>query len=748
MAEAARRPERPIFHVETWSPYEGRWDVQPVADETEAGVANARRIARVPLGETTVQRHIRLHEAHHALHSPPDPTDGSFLRRMVEELRVNALAHDAGVDVHLQHETCYDHWSLPIPTEPHDQLVWWLQFAASTWAHEALTEGAFGPEHEHADISPGHRTWLRALVESMAPATRELAAEASRRILAQPGSLLAADNTAAWLERELRVQLNSTADMPSEYRRAYCSCNHHRDRDCAHYDPNRSRQRKPFYDCRRENHRDDDPQCPVHHPPDAPALSDLFPQDAQSPTGGAPRPQAPPSPRDDQGEQSEAPEAQDGPQGGPGGGSGAGTPQTPATPPEAPSSPPQPGDDDQGEGEGSDGGGADEQPGDEPEPQGDDQSDPEPGEGEGAPEPAPQPQAPPIGVRVLPAPSYAPQSGPQVAVTQGGEIDSALTAMAKTEAEQRAEAMRQAPPPDAWQPSTPGSEKHATRALEKISRAQDAEAARHRRADTEQRVSRGGGGTANTEHRVTARIGKVEVHDHLPATVRTEVRAMPTGLRTRGTEIRSVERWWTDGAIFKKNRPGGSIAIDVSGSMSWDWDALRDAIRELPATTVATYSQSNLPSIHAAICVVARAGRWRDPHPVMRECKYGDYNGADLEVLTWIARQPEPRIILGDFEIHSGSIYTRMRAAKAAGQTWRQFRAGLIAEIRATMRQHRIVRCQDVKTALEVVRRHGRVTGMRDVWQWNSRGLFDGTDDGEALSHFEHQYSYAENART
>jgi hypothetical protein len=149
------------------------------------------------------------------------------------------------------------------------------------------------------------------------------------------------------------------------------------------------------------------------------------------------------------------------------------------------------------------------------------------------------------------------------------------------------------------------------------------------------------------------------IHDHIRRGVGTRPVKLRRGTRIDGSSVLRPERWRAgDRCVFAASRPGGAMAIDISGSMGWDWDALSAAMRELPGLTVAAHgavietgadgSERRCPRI----CILARDGRWAEP--VADE--WDTCNMSDLEALEWLARQRGPRIWLSDGEAHSGRI--------------------------------------------------------------------------------------------
>ncbi len=174
-----------------------------------------------------------------------------------------------------------------------------------------------------------------------------------------------------------------------------------------------------------------------------------------------------------------------------------------------------------------------------------------------------------------------------------------------------------------------------------------------------------------------------------------------------GTEPSFWERWAADQRIFGRSTPGGTLAIDCSGSMRWDWEHLRRMLRRLPAATVVAYS-GEMSARLGRVLVVAHAGRWSDP----TLSRLGSNNLIDLEILEWLAHQPEPRIWLSDGEMNGG--WAACLGARDAAEVGRKF-----------ARQGKIVRAETVETAICAMRRGGRPgVSSSGVLGWRDPGFF------------------------
>lgn len=130
---------------------------------------------------------------------------------------------------------------------------------------------------------------------------------------------------------------------------------------------------------------------------------------------------------------------------------------------------------------------------------------------------------------------------------------------------------------------------------------------------------------------------------------------LPDGYRGRrkraastGTEICGMERYVTDQKIFgrrvrQRGPSGGSVLVDVSGSMHLSTEDIDRIIVGSPlATTVALYSGKGE---QGELRVVVRNGYRASPHDLE---PYAEGNVVDIPALEWLASQPEPRVWLSD----------------------------------------------------------------------------------------------------
>lgn len=116
-----------------------------------------------------------------------------------------------------------------------------------------------------------------------------------------------------------------------------------------------------------------------------------------------------------------------------------------------------------------------------------------------------------------------------------------------------------------------------------------------------------------------------------------------------GSFIHAPHRWCSDKHIFDRRAiiPGGSLLIDVSGSMRIIKQELDTLVNHNPFGTLAIYSShSNGKCI---LTVVAQRGRYADFDSV--KPRLGGNNEGDYPALRWLAMQPKPRIWISDGQV-------------------------------------------------------------------------------------------------
>ncbi len=117
-------------------------------------------------------------------------------------------------------------------------------------------------------------------------------------------------------------------------------------------------------------------------------------------------------------------------------------------------------------------------------------------------------------------------------------------------------------------------------------------------------------------------------------------------------------RWTTDKHVLNAigRRPGGTLLIDVSGSMSWAHEDTLKLIEIAPASTIALYAgklqglvtpEENRSGAPGLLTIIAYAGRVVGPE-FNHRLLHSHSNIVDGPALSWLARQARPRIWFSD----------------------------------------------------------------------------------------------------
>lgn len=115
-----------------------------------------------------------------------------------------------------------------------------------------------------------------------------------------------------------------------------------------------------------------------------------------------------------------------------------------------------------------------------------------------------------------------------------------------------------------------------------------------------------------------------------------------------------MNRWATDKYIWANKRTdyGGTLAIDLSGSMSLRSDQLEAIVTALPAAKIVGYAGDERKNPQGIIEILAEKGRTVsdfDKDSFIRRNGYGN-NLVDMPVIKYLSRMPKPRIIVSDMQ--------------------------------------------------------------------------------------------------
>jgi hypothetical protein len=132
---------------------------------------------------------------------------------------------------------------------------------------------------------------------------------------------------------------------------------------------------------------------------------------------------------------------------------------------------------------------------------------------------------------------------------------------------------------------------------------------------------------------------------HFRAKVRTKGAAAPDG-----SNPIHWQRWFVDKGIWDRRGPrrGGTLLIDISGSMNWAQNITKELIEATPAMTIAVYSGNGHED--GKLTIIARHGRViADTYDFRQD--HGGSNVVDGYALEWLAKQQEPRVWFSDGEV-------------------------------------------------------------------------------------------------
>jgi hypothetical protein len=101
-----------------------------------------------------------------------------------------------------------------------------------------------------------------------------------------------------------------------------------------------------------------------------------------------------------------------------------------------------------------------------------------------------------------------------------------------------------------------------------------------------------------------------------------------------------------------RQKPGGTVVIDASGSMGATRENLSALCKLIPTATVAFYSGTN--SGRGELCVYAFQGK-RYAGNLPQEHLHGG-NGVDLPAIKWLMRLPKPWTFVSDLQFCGGVI--------------------------------------------------------------------------------------------
>jgi len=122
-----------------------------------------------------------------------------------------------------------------------------------------------------------------------------------------------------------------------------------------------------------------------------------------------------------------------------------------------------------------------------------------------------------------------------------------------------------------------------------------------------------------------------------------------------GAVPKYMNRWATDKYVWanKRKQNGGTMAIDMSGSMSLSQEQIEQIITALPAATIVGYAGDINETPEGVIEYFAEKGRCiKDIYDdtFIKQNGYGN-NLVDVPAIMWLAKQPKPRLLVSDMEV-------------------------------------------------------------------------------------------------
>ena len=155
-----------------------------------------------------------------------------------------------------------------------------------------------------------------------------------------------------------------------------------------------------------------------------------------------------------------------------------------------------------------------------------------------------------------------------------------------------------------------------------------------------------------------------------------------------GAVPKYMHRYTTDQKIFYRQRRvlGGTLLVDVSGSMGLSAEAVMEILSLMPAATIAMYSGSGSTG---NLVIVAENGKMTSERYIRTMRQYG--NIVDGPALDWLGKQPGPRLWVSDGQ------------ASGAGDS---FAEGLRLECFNKQVRYGIVRINDIEEATEFAKKY------------------------------------------
>ncbi len=170
----------------------------------------------------------------------------------------------------------------------------------------------------------------------------------------------------------------------------------------------------------------------------------------------------------------------------------------------------------------------------------------------------------------------------------------------------------------------------------------------------------------------------------------------PGAAAPEGPSPRHLHRWFGDKQLFVRQglRRGGTLLIDISGSMGWAWNDTLALIEATPAMTIALYS--GLEDC-GHLTIIAKDGRLvaKDFNPA--SMGHGGGNTVDGPALAWLARQPRPRVWFSDGQVHGSRTKTHQYLQRTGRSSVRPVLSADVQRLTRLGAIHRTVEVDAIK---------------------------------------------------
>ena len=212
-------------------------------------------------------------------------------------------------------------------------------------------------------------------------------------------------------------------------------------------------------------------------------------------------------------------------------------------------------------------------------------------------------------------------------------------------------------------------------------------------------------GLRSNQNNNTAKWAKMKIIRH-PLTKRLSPKINSVAKKNSdvGVNPRSMNRYATDRKIFssKTKRAGGTVLIDVSGSMNMSIREVEEIVKTLPASTVAIYSGESHEVLDRTLWedtdnielgklqIIAENGKWVEEIP-----RYPAQNLCDGPALDWLSKQAKPQILVSDCK------FSGIQKSHSGRNPEPGFNQRLVLDAMMKISDNGIIPIKDLETAVE-----------------------------------------------